>query len=346
MDQIEQALRYAIGAHQGQGVWVLDENLSSTGLLSPIPGLTLICNRFDLQNNARLLGWPFEFSDFEFGTRRALDVIYYRVSKEKPVVHHVINQALARLRPGGRLLLAGAKNEGFKTYFDKARQLFGQGSLQKLGKGAFLGELVLDTETDARLDDRDYASPRIIAEDGPLQVYSKPGLFGWEKVDQGSALLVAQLEQTMQRFGIASPRVLDIGCGYGYLSLHAWRLGASEVIATDNNAAAVAMCGQNFSANAITGRVVPADCAAEIEGLFDLVICNPPFHQGFSVEGGMTERFVAAAAAHLPRNGQALFVVNRFIGLERSAQQYFATLETLAEDGQFRVVRLAAPKRR
>lgn len=346
MEQIEQALRHAITAHQGQGVWVLDENLSGAGLPSPVQGLTLICNRFDLQEKARLQGWQVAFSDFDFGSAQALDVIYYRVSKEKPVVHHVINQALGRLSPGGRLILAGAKNEGFKTYFDKARQLFGQGTLQKLGKGAFLGELVLEAETEARLDDRDYASPRRIAEDQSLQIYSKPGLFGWEKIDQGSALLVAQVEQTLQRFGITSPRVLDIGCGYGYLSLHAWRLGAREVVATDNNAAAVAMCGQNFSANGVTGQVVPADCAAGIEGPFELVICNPPFHQGFSVEGGMTERFVAAAAARLPGNGQALFVVNRFIGLERSAQGYFGAIETLAEDGQFRVVRLAAPKRR
>lgn len=344
MDLIEQSLLQQLAGHSADqtGLWIVDENLPLLTQSTPIAGLSLLTNRFDLSASATDKGWPIRYNDFDFSCwpDGSLDQIYYRVSKEKAVVHHVINQASRMLKQGGELVLIGAKNEGTKTYFDKARKLLGQGQLEKLGKGGFCGVLTRTDTTGELLDDKDYRSLRPIADD----FISKPGLFGWDKLDQGSQFLTAHFDQIWPQLKAGRPRVLDLGCGYGYLSVSAHQRGVESIVATDNNAAAVISCQQNFVRLGINGSVVADDCAAGQTDRFDLVLCNPPFHQGFSVEGELTERFLAQAARLTARDGMALFVTNMFIPLERKAKGLFAGIDTFADNGSFKLVRLTRPK--
>lgn len=348
MDLIEQSLQQQLRQHPAtlEALWVVDENLPALSQIAPQPGISLLTNRFDLYQRGETLGWTIRCSDFDFSPWEdaSLDRIYYRVSKEKAVVHHVINEAWRVLKPGGQLVLLGAKQEGTKTYYDKARKLFGQGELDKLGKGDFAAVLTRGhpeaADPSLRLDDRDYPQLRLIAED----FISKPGLFGWDKQDQGSAFLAEHLAELWPRLSTQQPRVLDLGCGYGYLSAKAHQQGAASVIATDNNAAALLACQQNFDRLGINGQVISDDCGASLDERFDLLLCNPPFHQGFALEGELTERFVTTAARLTAFDGVALFVVNQFIPLERKAQGLFTEIDTFADNGSFKLIRLARPK--
>ncbi|MCW8885186.1 MAG: methyltransferase [Motiliproteus sp.] len=349
---VHQQLQKQLHEHQGQGLWVMDENLAQFAPSVAIENLQLLSNRFDIHAEMSAKGWQIHFSDFDFSpwSDSSLDRIYYRVSKEKAVVHHVINQSLRCLKSGGELILLGAKNEGTKTYFDKARKLFGDGDLNKLGKGVMEGILVApgvaqgvvaEHLADELLDDREYTKTRTIAELAGQSVISKPGQFGWDKLDQGSEFLADHFDQIYSKLYTSTPKVLDLGCGYGYLSLRLVAQGVSSILATDNNAAAITCCGINLKASGVPHQVVADNCAAAIKPSFDLVVCNPPFHQGFSVEGELTERFLNTAARLLAADGQAAFVVNRFIPLERKAQGLFREIETFADNGSFKLVRLA-----
>ncbi|MDR2212236.1 MAG: methyltransferase, partial [Pseudomonadales bacterium] len=117
------------------------------------------------------------------------------------------------------------------------------------------------------------------------------------------------------------------------------------VIATDNNAAAIHAAAYNLERSIPPGHfaVMLDDCAAALHTPVDLIVCNPPFHQGFAVEGALTERFLAAARRLLKPNGQALFVVNAFIPLERKAAAMFGAINTLANDRRFKVLSLSRP---
>tara|TARA_R110002167_G_scaffold46366_1_gene138477 strand:+ start:9212 stop:10288 length:1077 start_codon:yes stop_codon:yes gene_type:complete len=346
MDLIEQSLQQLLSQHPAglDALWVVDENLPALSQIAPIAGVSLLSNRVDLFQRGSSLGWRAQLSDFDFSpwADASLDRVYYRVSKEKAVVHHVINQAWRVLKPGGQLMLLGAKQEGTKTYFDKAQALFGHGELDKLGKGGFAAML---SRCEAKgsgllLDDRDYTQLRPIAED----FISKPGLFGWDKLDQGSVFLAEHFDQLWPQLATQQPRVLDLGCGYGYLAAKAHARAVESIIATDNNAAAILACQQNFDRLGIQGPVLIDDCAASLNDRFDLVLCNPPFHQGFALEGELTERFVAAAARLTAFDGIAAFVVNQFIPLERKAQGLFGEIDTFADNGSFKLIRLARPR--
>lgn len=326
-----------IRAQSAPALWVLDEHGGGPGMPAPNSQVAVLSNRVDVSEEMRRTGWGAAFSDFDLAPWPAgsLDAIFFRVAKEKPVVHHIINAAAERLAPGGRLLLSGGKQQGIKTYARHAgERLGGPLDFRKMGT-EYLAVIRRGERPGTALDDRDYATLRPAISGGALNYLTKPGLYGWDKVDAGSALLVAHLPECTPQ------QVLDLGCGYGYLSLQVWhRLRPQRIVASDNNAAALLACRANFAAQAIVGEVIAADCGDGIEGVFDLVLCNPPFHQGFGIERGLTERFIASARRLTVAGGQALFVTNAFLPLEQVARRHYAQVITLVDDGRFRVTRL------
>lgn len=322
-----------------QTVWVVDEQLDATqlGQIRPHSGLQAISNRCDVVDELQARGFAVLLADFNFAQApHNLDVVAYRISKEKAVVHHVINAALERLRPGGELWLSGGKNEGIKTYLEKAARRAG-GALQIERHGSvWVGVVARGAELKEPLDDQRYDELREIARLNDVCVWSKPGIYGWQKIDTGSALLAEQLSVVFPN----QPRaVLDLGCGYGYLSLRATGLWpTTNIVATDNNIAAIHACEKNLSPLCERAEIVLANCGEGIDARFDAVICNPPFHQGFDVDGDLTSRFLQSARAHLLPAGRAVFVVNQFIPLERKAEGVFRSVTEVCRAQGFKVL--------
>jgi len=328
----------------GQRLLVADEHLDSTLLLSlkTLPDLSLLTNRYDVYQSALNNNIPCIFNDMDISAfNMQFDVIAYRVSKEKAVVHHIINQAPSCLAPKGALLLCGYKNEGIKTYISKVEQYLGcKAQVSKGDRQLKLAEFTVDSVGNP-LDDRQYTDTASIGERRNLQLYSKPGQYGWNKIDAGSELLIDAFSDHVRIAGEPGS-VLDLGCGYGYLSVMAWALGARQIVATDNNAAAIASCQTNFDKHGINGEVTADDCACDIHHQYDVVLCNPPFHKGFDTERNLTEKFLRSACHHLKNNGVAFVVVNQFIPLETIAPSYFKSVETVYRDKSFKVFKLSS----
>jgi 16S rRNA (guanine1207-N2)-methyltransferase len=193
-----------------------------------------------------------------------------------------------------------------------------------------------------KLDDSDYTLTReVVATDEGLTFYSKPGIYGWQKVDVGSALLVAAMQQDLHADpSTPAPAILDLGCGYGYLAVMAALSTGGSVLATDNNMAAIIACEKNLRHHRITGCALADDCGASIVQSFDLVVCNPPFHQGFDTSRSITEKFLGAARQHLRPRGRAYFVVNRFIEIEARARHLFGSVEQIKCERGFKILRM------
>jgi len=339
---LSQLLKHA-GSEALPSLLVLDENAGQPPA-NPFPDALVLSNRSDICDAARRLHWLCDFNDFEFdalaatGRRRAL----YRLSKEKRVVEHVL-QSLWHLLPlDGELLLAGYKNEGIKTFASRAQQAWD--CEMHLGRGE--GQLHLyhfhkRGLAATALNNDDYHALQVIGHWQGLPLSSKPGIFAWDRFDAGSLFLLDYLPQFLQQADCRRQTALDLGCGYGLLALALLAAGCSRVVATDNNAAALRACSHNLQQHAGTNQqisVVAADCGAAIDERCDLLLCNPPFHQGFEVELNLTERFLQASQRLLKRRGRALFVVNSFIPLERKAAGLFGTVSKVADNGRFKLV--------
>ena len=334
-----------------QKLWLADENtLSLTDdKAAQKTNLKVITNRFDVAHRLQQQSFKVQLSDFDFADidNNSLDQVYYRISKEKPVVYHLFNESFTKLKLGGRLLICGKKNEGVKTYFSKLKKMWkGDALLTKQGDN-YVGYVVKQSDVAGEVfDTKDYHSLRPVAEIpsrneiNALTIHSKPGLFGWNKIDQGSAFLTEHLQALIDSRDKPCDSVLDLGCGYGYLSLMLKAFPITRRVATDNNTAAVLAATENFKRNQVEVDVKLDDCAANIDETFDLIVCNPPFHQGFSIDGDLTDKFLRNTRTHMNKGACALFVVNQFIPLERKAGELFNKVSQLANNGSFKLVLL------
>ncbi len=328
-------------------LWFADENIPAA-TWPPSPSVEVIGNRFDLIRGLRDQGWPAHFSDFDLSAwpDGSISRILYRVSKEKPVVHHLINEAARLLAVGGELILIGDKGEGIKTYSRKAQQRLGGDREESRHGSIWQARLSRGSDIDAPLDDKEY--PRLRPLDGSDgHIYqTKPGQFGWNKIDRGSAFLIEQLPAMLECPLPLEGRVLDLGCGFGYLALNACAPDCA-LTCTDNNAAALIAVRANLVARGFSAaEVVASDAGDTLEGPFATILCNPPFHAGFGVEGDLTDRFLEQTRRLLAPDGVACFVVNLHIPLERKAQGRFARIDCHADNGHFKLIRLRDPIQR
>lgn len=322
-------------------LWLVDENLNANTLPEPVTGVQALTNRFDLFTALKAKGWPCNFNDYQ-PQEEGYNSWLLRIPKEKAQAHYLINQACEQLaKQKGTLILTGLKQEGIKGFIDRASALASDCERWKADKQTFAAALTFHSPATEQLDDKHYTLLRQAPQDEYFHFFSKPGIFGWDKIDQGSQLLIEHLPALLPT-GFSPATTLDLGCGYGYLSLHCHRLLGCQITATDNNAAAIAACQQNLLHYQLPGTAVADDCASNIQQRFDLVICNPPFHAGFATTADLTSRFLQASAKHLQPNGIALFVTNLHIPLERKAQSFFKQCNTISTD-HFKLICLSQP---
>ena len=329
----------------GQWLIVADENWPQTAWSlinhSDQRTITAISNRLDIATSAQAAQIECQFNDFDFSTLKpgSFDGILYRVSKERATSHHVINQAAKLLKPNATLLLAGEKNDGLKSYVKQASKLFSTAvNAEKHGK-AYIASIQLNSSQSDPLNDKNYSQLRAVQLSDGLSLDSKPGIFGWDKIDRGSAFLMDHLSQFLKTYKKAPQSLLDLGCGYGYLAISASRFGFNRIMATDNNAAALIAAKQNLDQlDSINRDVIAADAGDGIDEQFDTILCNPPFHSGFSVDDQLAIKFLSQTQRLLKPTGKALFVVNTFIPLEHKAKSYFERIEVVANNGSFKLV--------
>ncbi|CAH0990267.1 Ribosomal RNA small subunit methyltransferase C [Sinobacterium norvegicum] len=339
LDHSSQQLSALINAASDTlSLWFVDEatDINCLSSIQPRDNLSIISNRYDLHQQALACGLNSRFGDFTLAIDQQYEQIFFRIAKEKPIVHYLINRSADLLVRQGLLTLVGEKGDGTKTYIDKAKKYFNSSAQAKKNNIIYTGHIRFFSKGKP-LDDKHYTSLQTITDD----MISKPGVFGWNKIDQGSKYLVDNLAEILASNSIASDAsVLDLGCGYGYLSIEAAKLGSFTFTATDNNAVAVSCCQANLEQRGIAGQALASHCADNIEQRFDLVLCNPPFHTGFDTDKDLTPLFLQQAKQHLNSNGVAVFVVNSFIPLEAKAESIFKTIEVIAKNTQFKVVAL------
>jgi 16S rRNA (guanine1207-N2)-methyltransferase len=170
-----------------------------------------------------------------------------------------------------------------------------------------------------------------------LTVCAHGAAFAGAKVDRGTRALLAVLPGAVPDATTA----LDLGCGTGVLAvaLASARPGLS-VIGADQSAAAVASAAATVAANGLTDRVrvVRDDAAASLpDGSVDLVVCNPPFHQGATVSEVLAQRLFTGAARVLRPGGELWCVYNSHLPHREALRRVVGPTRQVTRDRTFTV---------
>ncbi|HEY0505740.1 MAG TPA: class I SAM-dependent methyltransferase [Lysobacter sp.] len=245
-------------------------------------------------------------------------------------------RAIARCAPGGRVVACMPNNEGAKSGEADLSRLAGAVSSLSKHKCRVFWTAPLDTAADVGLA-REWAqadAPRAIA-DG--RFLSRPGVFAWDRIDAASRLLAEHLPTDLA--GAAA----DLGAGYGYLSVELLErcAGIVSLDLFEAEARALELARRNLApfADRVALRFRWEDVTGGIDGAYDAIVCNPPFHaQGRADRPDIGRRFIVAAAQALRPGGRLWLVANRHLPYEAELDARFGRVRTVAQQGGFKVV--------
>jgi len=166
----------------------------------------------------------------------------------------------------------------------------------------------------------------------PLGLWSQPGVFSWDRIDPGTAQLVA----TKPKF---AGRGADFGSGVGVLAKTV--LASAEVTSLaliDIDARAVAASRRNVDDPRVS--FVQADLRGPVEGITDLdfVVMNPPFHIGGREDRGLGQAFVRQAASALRKGGTLRLVANIGMPYEAVLGECFKTVTPLGQRDGYKLI--------
>ena len=171
-------------------------------------------------------------------------------------------------------------------------------------------------------------------------IVSLPGVFAHGRLDAGSRLLLKTLERLQPR-----GRVLDFACGSGVIGIALLSAESDlDVTLLDASALALESAKRSLRANGLEASLVASDGLAGLNGKFDWVVSNPPFHRGIKNELDIAALFFRQAGTFLAEKGKIVIVCNQHLPYESWLRNHFEQVERLDANQGFVTLQASAPE--
>ena len=166
--------------------------------------------------------------------------------------------------------------------------------------------------------------------------YSDNGVFSKNNIDYGSKLLI---ETYLKENDINEKRVLDVGCGYGFLGIMVSRVTDSYVEMIDINKRAVHLTNMNIKRyKDFKGKTYISNVYENVEGKYDIIITNPPIRIG---KEKLLEILIGAFD-HLEDNGLLYYVIRKDQGalsIKKILEENSINVEVINKDKGYFIYR-------
>lgn len=263
---------------------------------------------------------------------------FVRLPKVKHMLDFALHAVTTTLMPGAPVIVFGANDEGVRSaashvsaVADDVAVLVARSHCRvlqgrrKLAIDGHLGSLSAWRRADV-LDIAGIRRPWV----------SYPGNFAKGGLDEGTALLILSLPRSDRAL-----RILDFASGAGVVAAAAHEFMPDACVdMLEIDALALEAARENVpSGNPIAG----SSLSATGDALYDLILSNPPIHDGVAESHAVLEALVSDAPRHLVQEGELRIVVQRRIDAAELMQRVFGACEELHHSSRFRV--LAARRR-
>lgn len=134
------------------------------------------------------------------------------------------------------------------------------------------------------------------------------GVFSKKRLDFGTKVLLSYLP-----INEIKGNVLDVGCGYGPISIVLGKVASVNIDGVDINKRALHLANMNAKKNKVDcARFFESDCYSAVFDSYDFIITNPPIRAGKKV----VYEIIMGAKNHLNSDGVLFFVIRKDHGMK------------------------------
>jgi 16S rRNA (guanine1207-N2)-methyltransferase len=260
------------------------------------------------------------------------DAALVQIVKSKVRTLSAVAEAIGAVRPGGLILIDGAKEEGIEAVLKALKPQFEIDGVFSKAHGKLIWFRRPDSVPSAIADW--IALPTAI-EEGYV---TAPGGFSSGGPDRGSEILVALVPPL-------KGRIADIGAGWGYLSgeilAEQEAITHLDLIEADHDMLEAARANVDDPRAAFHWADVTRFDPGEP---YDAIISNPPFHTGRRADPGLGRSFISAAARMLKPSGKFIMVANRHLPYEAALKDAFGTGRLIGELEGYKLYEAGKPR--
>jgi 16S rRNA (guanine1207-N2)-methyltransferase len=171
-------------------------------------------------------------------------------------------------------------------------------------------------------------APRLVP---ALGLWSQPGIFGWDRLDPGSALLLPHLS------GLSGAGA-DLGCGIGTLARAVLASPPVQRLSLiDIDRRAIEAARRNIDDARVGFHWTDLRDTRLTLGNLDFVVMNPPFHDGGTEDKALGQLFIQRAAAALRPGGTCWLTANRHLPYEGVMKPLFSRMTLKADASGYKV---------
>lgn len=169
--------------------------------------------------------------------------------------------------------------------------------------------------------------------DKEFNFYTDNGVFSKKGLDFGSRTLInALLDLDI------SGKLLDVGCGYGVISIILSSFFHLEIDMIDVNKRAIHLAKMNIKENNVSNiSAFYSDVYENINSKYNIIVTNPPIRAGKDV----VYKILFGAKEHLVSGGALYFVINKDQGAKSAIKdlEKIASVEVLNKNKGFFVIK-------
>lgn len=265
------------------------------------------------------------------------DVIIIKLPKSLELLDAQLHRISDLLTPDGTVIAGGMTRNIHTSTFKHFNKYFQEveGSLAKKKARLIFAEKAVEKKQP--LKNFDFVIGR------GLQISTRPGLFGGAKMDLATAFL-------LENCGVPNHAqdIVDLGCGNGVIGLSLAKDYPDRTFHfVDESQAAVEVAKVNWKKNfgeAEAHFVQDHGLQSFADNSVDVIVTNPPFHQGYVNTNQLAEFFFTEAARVLKDQGQLWVVANNHLGYQVFLDNIFSRVKIARKSKKFLVYKAVKEK--